>query len=79
MKFCIRCFKEVFNVLLLKATLSLDFFLRYAILLLDIQICVLLPPSKTKSITSHNLSTMAGSTEFRFMMEMFYFDKHLVE
>ena len=22
---------------------------------------------------------MAGSTEFRFMMEMFYFDKHLLE
>ena len=61
-QFCIRCFKEIFNVLLLKATLSLDVFLQYATLFLEIQMCVLFPPSKTKSITLHNLlMTMAES------------------
>ena len=44
---------KVFNVLVLTATLSFD----YATLILEIQMCVLFPSSKTKSIILHNLLT----------------------
>ena len=35
--------------------LSLDFFPQYATLFLEIQMCVVFPPSKTKSLTLHHL------------------------
>ena len=54
-QFCVNCFKEVLNVAFLKATLSLDFFPQYTSWFLEIQMCVLFPPSKTKPITVHNL------------------------
>ena len=45
-------------MLLLKAMLSLKFFPQYATLFLEIQMRVLFPLSKTKSITLHNLLIM---------------------
>lgn len=44
LQFCIRCFKEIFNALLLKATLSLDFFLMY--------LCYIIFGNKTCSIST---------------------------
>ena len=44
LQFCIRRFKEIFNALLLKATLSLDFFLMY--------LCYIIFGNKTRSIST---------------------------
>ena len=45
-QFCIRSFKEIYNVLLLKATLSLELFPQYATSFWGIQMFVLCPLSK---------------------------------